>query len=118
MKKFVTVIVMIVMAIQFSAIADVEPYGGYAEVSFFEFIDNATVTDVTYYGGTAYQKVWFDNGWHIIAECDEDIDNSKEATIHVYDETYWIVETTTITHDDQGEQEFWDLLYCIYNGEL
>ena len=117
-KMFVTIIVIIAM-IATTAYAEIQPYGGYAEVSFFEFIENAEITDVMWYDWHhVCQKVYFDNGWHIMAVCDEDIDNATEVILHVYDETCWIVDSYKIEHSDEGEQQFWDLVYAIYNGEL
>lgn len=120
MKKIVTIFMMIATMIMIATTgyAEVEPFGGHAEVSFFEFIENSEITDVAYCGTTAYQEMYFDNGWHIVAECDKDIDNAKSATVHVYDDTCWIVDSYIIENNDEGEQQFWDLMYAIYNGEL
>lgn len=123
MKKFVTVLMMIIAMIQFSATAEIEPYGGYdTNDDFREFVDNAEITDVTFCGGIASQEMWFVNGWHVVAECEgndmDEVDNAQEAIMHVYDDTHWIVESYKITHDDEGAQLGWDILYEIYTGEL
>lgn len=122
MKKFVTILMMIIVVINLSAIAEVEPYGGYTDDGFWEFVYNSTITDATFYDGTAHQEMWFENGWHIVGELDgnnaEEANKDQEAILHVYDDTHWIVESYTITNDDQGTQQFWDIVYGIYKGEL
>ena len=123
MKKFVSILMLIVVMIQFSAIAEIEPYGGYGtNDEFRDFVDNATITDTVFWCGHANQEMWFANGWHIIAECKgynmEDVDKATEAVMHVYDDTHWIVDSYRITHDDEGTQKTWDIMYAIYTGEL
>lgn len=122
MKKFVTILMIVVM-IQFSATAEIELYGGHGmSDDFREFVDNAEITDATFYGGIASQEMWFANGWHVVAECEgsniEEVDNAQEATMRVYDGTGRIVESYKITHDDIGTQMVWDVMYEIYTGEL
>lgn len=129
MKKFVTVLMMIVvmmivvMMIQFSAVAEIEPYGGYdMNDDFCEFVNNADITDATFYGGIASQEMWFVNGWHVVAECEgnniDEVDNAQEAVMRVYDGTGMVVGDYKITHDDEGTQLLWDIVYEIYTGEL
>lgn len=122
MKNFVTIVLVIAMIFATSALAEIQPYGGHDEVWFYEFVDSATITEVTICLGKAYQEAWFANGWHIVAEADAsnslEIENAESATIHVYDSTYWIVDSWTIYNNDDGEQFFWDLVWQIANEEL
>ena len=122
MKKFVTVLMTVVM-MQFSAIAEIEPYGGHdMDDDFIEFVNDATITDATFCGGIASQEMWFANGWHVVAECEgndmDEVDSAQEAVMHVYDDTDRIVGDYKITHDDEGTQLVCDIVYEIYTGEL
>lgn len=124
MKKFVVIVVTIATMFAFAfAIADCEQLGGHDEDGFIEFVNNAELEEPTYYAGKAYQRVFFDNGYHISAECDYNEDSgyadTTEMIVDVYDATGWVVgDRYIIEHSDDGEQKFWDLCYSIYNGEL